>query len=159
VSFRNLNTLIPFTTTKYLHTYLEFYSSVKPMEWLFCIPNIFLTILLLSHRQPCLLIRREMLDIPTLFFRIWFQTDVSQSYEIVTHFSWHISLELNSGNKYLNAQYSSLTKEGKEKNLRDLSVRTLSLGHCDGLRWYFLIFFANSSYLIGGPILRVYVLL
>jgi hypothetical protein len=27
-----------------------------------------------------------MLDIPTLFFRIWFQTDVSQSYEIVAHF-------------------------------------------------------------------------
>jgi hypothetical protein len=29
---------------------------------------------------------REMLDIPTLFSKIWFQTDVSQSYEIVTHF-------------------------------------------------------------------------
>jgi hypothetical protein len=31
--------------------------------------------------------QQEMLDIPTLFSRIWFQHDVSQSYEIVAHFS------------------------------------------------------------------------
>jgi hypothetical protein len=28
----------------------------------------------------------EMLDISTLFFKIWLQTDVSQSYKIMTNF-------------------------------------------------------------------------